>query len=177
MEEIEVEQDSLESAYNSVSPELRDALEVSAEAIVLQYQNTQLNAHTTLEDRGLTIETFGKTLLAPDAMFWWFSFLPFDIVDDRFGCTCVQESKEVVVTVPPAGKEGIPKETLAAAFVAKVDSVYSVGGAQAIAALAHGTETVKPVDVIVGPGNIYVSLAKQEVSGKVVFLLLLPDQK
>ena len=166
LEEIEVEQDSLESAYNSVSPELRDALEVSAEAIV-QYQNTQLNAHTTLEDRGLTIETFGKPVASagcyvPGGLASYPSTLLMTALVAR-----VAGVERVVVTVPPAGKEGIPKETLAAAFLAKVDSVYSVGGAQAIAALAYGTETVKPVDVIVGPGNIYVSLAKQEVSGKV----------
>jgi len=56
---------------------------------------------------------------------------------------------------------------LAAAAVAQVDVVHPVGGAQAIAALAYGTESVKPVEVIVGPGNVYVALAKREVAGLV----------
>ena len=58
-------------------------------------------------------------------------------------------------------------EVLAAAALAGVDEVYRVGGAQAIAAMAYGTESVRPVDVIVGPGNVYVSVAKREVAGAV----------
>src|SRR5919109_470758 len=54
-----------------------------------------------------------------------------------------------------------------AAGPAGVDEVYRIGGAQAIAALAYGTDTVRPVDVIVGPGNVYVALAKREVAGVV----------
>jgi histidinol dehydrogenase len=55
--------------------------------------------------------------------------------------------------------------TLAAAAVAGVDEVYAVGGAQAIAAMAYGTESIRPVDVIAGPGNVYVAIAKREVAG------------
>jgi histidinol dehydrogenase len=74
---------------------------------------------------------------------------------------------EVVLAVPP-GPDGLPPvETLAAAALAGVDEVYRMGGAQAIAALAHGTATVRPVDVLVGPGNVYVALAKREVAGVV----------
>ena len=56
---------------------------------------------------------------------------------------------------------------LVAAAVAGVDEVYAVGGAQAVAAMAYGTESIRPVDVIVGPGNVYVSIAKREVAGTV----------
>jgi histidinol dehydrogenase len=56
---------------------------------------------------------------------------------------------------------------LAAAALAEVDEVYPIGGAQAIGAMAYGTDTIRPVDVIVGPGNVYVALAKREVAGKV----------
>ncbi len=72
---------------------------------------------------------------------------------------------EIALCVPPDGRGRVPDLVLAAAAIAGVDEVYAVGGAQAIAALAHGTETVAPVDVIVGPGNVYVALAKQEVAG------------
>jgi len=74
---------------------------------------------------------------------------------------------ELALCVPP-GPDGYPPDsTLAAAHLAGVDEVHRIGGAQAIAALAYGTATIRPVDVIVGPGNRYVSLAKGEVSGDV----------
>ncbi len=74
---------------------------------------------------------------------------------------------EVVLCVPPGPDGDIDDATLAAAAVAGVDQVYRVGGAQAIAAMAYGTESIEPVDVIVGPGNRYVAEAKRQVSGVV----------
>jgi histidinol dehydrogenase len=73
----------------------------------------------------------------------------------------------VAVCVPPAPDGSIPDEVLAAASLAGVDEIYRIGGAQAIAAMAYGTETVGRVDVIVGPGSRRVSLAKLEVRGAV----------
>jgi histidinol dehydrogenase len=73
---------------------------------------------------------------------------------------------ERVVLVSPPGPDGrLAKSVLAAAALSEVDEVYSVGGAQAIFALAYGTETVDPVDVIVGPGNFWVQEAKRQVIG------------
>jgi histidinol dehydrogenase len=74
--------------------------------------------------------------------------------------------KEIVMITPP-GREGINPAVLAAAKELGVSEIYQAGGAQAIAALAYGTETVRPVDKIVGPGNIYVALAKRYVFGLV----------
>ncbi|HSO96448.1 MAG TPA: histidinol dehydrogenase [Acidimicrobiia bacterium] len=74
---------------------------------------------------------------------------------------------EVALCVPPDRDGTLPDVTLAAAALAGVDEVYRVGGVPAIAALAYGTETVPPVDVVVGPGNVYVTLAKREVLGQV----------
>lgn len=75
--------------------------------------------------------------------------------------------KEIVIVSPP-GRDGKLNPTiLAAARIAGVREIYKVGGAQAIAALTYGTATIKPVDKIVGPGNIYVALAKREVYGLV----------
>ncbi|MEQ8841322.1 MAG: histidinol dehydrogenase [Acidimicrobiales bacterium] len=74
---------------------------------------------------------------------------------------------EIVLCVPPGPDGRVPDVTLAAAAVAGVDEVIPVGGAQAIGAIAYGTETIRPVDVIVGPGNVYVAIAKQEVAGVV----------
>lgn len=75
--------------------------------------------------------------------------------------------EQVVVCVPPGRDGKVVDVTLAAASIAGVDEVYAVGGAQAIAAMAYGTDSIAPVDVIVGPGNVYVALAKREVSGVV----------
>ena len=69
--------------------------------------------------------------------------------------------------VPPAPDGAIPTEVLAAASLAGVDELYRVGGPQAIAAMAYGTESIARVDVIVGPGSNRVSLAKLEVRGAV----------
>lgn len=75
---------------------------------------------------------------------------------------------EVVVCTPPDRSTGrVAPLTLAAAHVAGVDAVYAVGGAQAIAAMAYGTETVPRVDKIVGPGGLFVTLAKRQVFGQV----------
>src|SRR5439155_10059598 len=71
---------------------------------------------------------------------------------------------ELVLCGPPGPDGHVADVTLAAAALAGVDEVYRVGGVQAIAAMAYGTETVRPVDVFVGPGNIYVSVAKREVA-------------
>src|ERR1035438_687858 len=75
--------------------------------------------------------------------------------------------EEIVLWVPPGPDGHIDDATLAAAAVAGIDEVFCVGGAQAIAAMAYGTESIDPVDVIVGPGNRYVADAKRQVSGVV----------
>jgi histidinol dehydrogenase len=74
---------------------------------------------------------------------------------------------EVVLATPPRPDGTVPSSILAAAHIAGVDAVYRIGGAQAIAALAYGTASIPRVDVVAGPGNIYVTLAKREVFGSV----------
>jgi histidinol dehydrogenase len=75
--------------------------------------------------------------------------------------------KRIVMVSPPNREGKLPAAVLVAAKVAGVEEIYKLGGAQAIAALAYGTETIPPVDKITGPGNIYVALAKREVYGDV----------
>src|SRR5439155_18923188 len=70
-----------------------------------------------------------------------------------------------VLATPPRPDGTVPAAILAAASIAGVDAVYRLGGAQAIAALAHGTASIPRVDVLAGPGNVYVTLAKREVFG------------
>jgi len=75
---------------------------------------------------------------------------------------------EIVLCVPPDRETGaVAPSVLAAAALAGVDEVYAIGGAQAIGAMAYGTESIRAVDVISGPGNVYVAVAKREVSGVV----------
>lgn len=73
--------------------------------------------------------------------------------------------EEIVMVSPPLKDGGLLPEVLVAASECGVQEIYKVGGAQAVAALAYGTETIKPVDKITGPGNIYVTLAKKQVYG------------
>ena len=75
--------------------------------------------------------------------------------------------KEVVMVTPPSADGKVNPAILAAAYVAGVDKIYKVGGAQAIAALAYGTESIPKVDKIVGPGNAFVAEAKKQVFGQV----------
>ncbi len=75
--------------------------------------------------------------------------------------------KELVMVTPPGPDGSIPDPILAAAKLAGVDRVFRIGGAQAVAALAYGTESVPRVDKIVGPGNVYVATAKRKVFGQV----------
>ena len=75
--------------------------------------------------------------------------------------------ERVVMVTPPQRDGGISPATLAAAKVAGVDEIYLVGGAQAVAALAYGTESIPRVEKITGPGNAYVAAAKRLVSGDV----------
>jgi len=79
----------------------------------------------------------------------------------------VAKVDEVVLATPPRPDGSVPTAILAAAYIAGVDAVYRIGGAQAIAALAYGTASIPRVDVVAGPGNIYVTLAKKEVFGSV----------
>ena len=79
----------------------------------------------------------------------------------------VAKVREVVLATPPRADGSVPTAILAAAHIAGVDAVYRIGGAQAIAAMAYGTATIPRVDVVAGPGNIYVTLAKREVFGAV----------
>ena len=79
----------------------------------------------------------------------------------------VAKVQEVVLATPPRSDGTVPTAILAAARIAEVDAVYRVGGAQAIAALAYGTASIPRVDIVAGPGNIYVTLAKKEVFGSV----------
>lgn len=168
LDAIRVPPAALEEAWASAPAELRDALEFAAGRI-RAYHEAQRDAADEPEwgadgiDVAELVRPVGRAgLYVPGGRAAYPSTVLMTAIPAR-----VAGVPELALCVPP-GSDGLPPaSTLAAAHLAGVDEVYRIGGAQAIAALAYGTESVRAVDVIVGPGNKYVSLAKGEVSGDV----------
>jgi len=154
-------------AVDRISPELRAALEVAA-GNIRAYHEAQVAEEDVAHERdGILVRELTRAVdragcYAPGGRALYPSTVLMTAIPAK-----VAGVAEVVLTVPPRKDGTLPDEVLAAAAIAGVDEVHAVGGAQAIAALAYGTETIRPVDVIVGPGNTYVALAKREVAGVV----------
>jgi histidinol dehydrogenase len=164
--EIRVHRDELQSALDAIDPDLRIALEFARDQIVA-YHEGQREAEGRHERAGVHV----RELVLPV---------------DRAGCYVpggraaypstvlmtalparIAGVPSVALCVPPDHTGNPPESTLAAAALSGVDDVYRVGGAQAIAAMAFGTETIAPADVVVGPGNAYVAEAKRQLVGTV----------
>jgi histidinol dehydrogenase len=167
IDDLRVSPATVRAALDASPPELRAALEVAA-ARIREYHAAQLEApEPTIERDGVTLRELAVPvdragLYVPGGRATYPSTVLMTAIPAQLaGVT------ERVLCVPPAADGTVPAATLAAAALAGVTEVYRVGGAQAIAALAYGTETIRPVDVIVGPGNRYVALAKREVAGTV----------
>lgn len=162
-----VPQEKMQAALDSLDPKLRAALEESA-ARIRQFYSKQPIISWIDQSMGGTL----GQVLRPIARVGFYvpagtaplpSTVLMSIVPAR-----VAGVKQVVMITPPARGTGeINPVILAAAAIAGVDELYAAGGAQAVAALAYGTESIAPVDKIVGPGNLFVTLAKQQVFGTV----------
>lgn len=153
-------------ALAEIPTELRTALE-AARRNIEAYHRTQRPVESRHEHAGVVVREVTRPvaragLYVPGGRAVYPSTVLMTAVPAR-----VAGVPELVLCVPPGRDGSVPAPTLAAAALAGVDEVYRVGGAQAIAAMAYGTESIRPVDVIVGPGNIYVSVAKAEVAGTV----------
>ena len=147
-------------------PEVRDAL-ATAVANVEAYHRHQLLDDVVHERGGVTVREIHRPVrrvgcYVPGGRAAYPSTLIMTAVPAR-----VAGVAEIAVCVPPGPDGRVADVTLAAAAAAGVTEVHPVGGAQAVAALAYGTESIPPVDVIVGPGNTYVALAQREVAGVV----------
>ena len=162
---LRVPAEEIKDALETVAPSLRDALEV-AWANVVDHHRHQLRPDTRTEDRGLVLRELRRPVERAGCYVPGGRAIYPSTVLMTAGPATVAGVDEVVLVCPPGRDGRLPAETLAAAAVAGVDEVYRVGGAQAIAALAYGTESIPAVDVIVGPGNVYVSVAKREVAGE-----------
>ncbi len=163
---IEATRDEIEVAYSKVSPRLRAALEAAAHGIE-EYHKLELEAPKHFDNRGISITHKAVPMTragcyVPGGLARYPSSVLMTAIPAK-----VAGVREVFLVVPPTKSGGVDDATLAAAKIAGVDRVFKVGGAQAIAALAYGTQTIPKVDTIVGPGNVYVSVAKREVAGQV----------
>lgn len=165
---LEVTNEEIEEAFSTVEPEFIRIIEKAAENIrefhTLQKRNSfVVNTDRTgvvIGQKVIPIEKAG--LYVPGGTAAYPSTVLMDSIPAKIaGC------KEICICTPPSADGKVNPVILAAAKIAGVDRIFKVGGAQAIAALAYGTETVPKVDKIVGPGNAFVAEAKRQVYGMV----------
>ena len=167
LDSLLVTQEEVNAAYESVSEEYRAVLRQAAENIAEYHRNQIRPGFVMTRPNGVVlgqkvtpIERVG--LYVPNGTAAYPSSLLMNCVPAKLaGCSLL------VITTPPNADGKVDASILAAAKIAGVDLIFKVGGAQAVAALAYGTESVPRVDKIVGPGNAYVAEAKKQVFGKV----------
>ena len=167
LDAIEVTQEELDAAVAAVDPQLLRVLRSASENIREFHSKQVREGFTYQRDNGAVlsqritpIEKVG--LYIPGGTASYPSTVLMNAIPAKIaGC------REIVMVSPPSRGGTIAAPILAAAVIAGVDRVFKVGGAQAVAALAYGTETVPKVDKIVGPGNAFVAEAKRQVFGRV----------
>ena len=166
LDQIEVPRSEWESALESIDPELRSALELAADRVRTFHERQVRQSWFDSGELGI----FGQIVRPLERVGIYTpggsAALPSSLLMTAIPAR-VASVEEIIIATPPTGEHGIAPVILAAAAIANVDRVFAIGGAQAIAALAFGTESVPQVDKICGPGNIFVALAKQRVSGAV----------
>lgn len=164
---LEVTNEEIDEAFSSVDKEFVEILKEASENIK-KFHQKQLNPGFKIDNgdgtvtgqRVTPIERVG--LYVPGGTAAYPSTVLMDSIPAKIaGC------KEIVMVTPPSKNGRVNPVILAAAKIAGVDRIFKVGGAQAVAALAHGTESIPKVDKIVGPGNAFVAEAKKQVFGKV----------
>jgi len=156
---------AMAEAVEGLDPGLRQALEAAIEAVTA-YHREQVRLDARHERDGVVVRDLRRPVARAGV------YVPGGRA--RYPSTVIMAAvpaqvagvEEVALCVPPGPDGEVPGVTLAAAGLAGITEVYRIGGAQAIGALAYGTGTIRPVDVIVGPGNAYVALAKREVAAE-----------
>lgn len=167
LDSLEVTEAEIEEAFNLVEPRFIEILKEAAKNITAFHKNQVRNSFIVNEKDGVVtgqkvtaIERVG--LYVPGGTAAYPSTVLMDSIPAKIaGC------EYICITTPPSADGKVNPVILAAAKIAGVDKIFKVGGAQAVAALAYGTETVKRVDKIVGPGNAFVAEAKRQVFGRV----------
>lgn len=166
MSELVIPQQRLQQALDDLPSEQRTALESAAERVRLYHNHQKSESWSYTEADGTML---GQQVTALDRVGLYVpggkAAYPSSVLMNAIPAK-VAGVKELIMVVPTP--DGVVNElVLAAAAITGVDKVYTIGGAQAVAALAYGTDTVEQVDKIVGPGNIYVATAKGMVFGAV----------
>ena len=164
---LEVTKEEIDEAFASVEPEFVEIIREAAENIRAFHKRQVRNSFVISEQDGVVtgqkvmpIEKVG--LYVPGGTAAYPSTVLMDSIPAKIaGCA------EIVMVTPPSKNGKVNPVILASAKIAGVDRIFKVGGAQAVAALAYGTESIPKVDKIVGPGNAFVAEAKKQVFGKV----------
>ncbi|HRV94521.1 MAG TPA: histidinol dehydrogenase, partial [Anaerolineae bacterium] len=165
LQALAVDPADIETAYAQIPSDLRDALHFAADRIRTFHQKQPAQSWLDWQASGGALGQMVRPLervgvYAPGGTAPYPSTLLMCAVTAR-----VAGVEQVIVATPSGREDKIAPVLLAAAKVAGVDAVYRIGGAQAVAAMAYGTESLPKVDKIVGPGNIFVTLAKRQVFG------------
>jgi histidinol dehydrogenase len=165
-ETLRVSADEITAAWRGCAQDIKDALSLAASRIETYHRRQMPKDESFTDETGATLgwrwgALSSVGLYVPGGTASYPSSVLMNAVPARVA------GVRRVAMVTPASGGAIPPLTLVAARIAGVSEIYRVGGAQAIAALAYGTQTIAPVDKIVGPGNAYVAAAKREVFGRV----------
>ncbi len=164
--ELELDYDKLKSAWQNLDPDQANALQTAAERIRKYAEKQKMQSWQYQEQDG---NLLGQKITALDKAGLYVpggkAAYPSSVLMNAIPAKVAGVGELVMVVPNPKGE--VNNLVLAAAYIAEVDRVFTIGGAQAIAALAYGTETIPAVDKIVGPGNIYVATAKKLVFGQV----------
>lgn len=166
-EKLEVTKEEMEEAVNSVAPEFLTAVKNAAERIKDFHARQKQQSWLTTKENGVILGQRIRGLkrvglYVPGGTAAYPSSVLMNAVPAK-----IAGVEELIMVTPPMKDGGANPNILAAAYVAGVDRVFLAGGAQAVAALAYGTQRVPKVDKIVGPGNIYVATAKKLLYGVV----------
>ena len=168
--ELEISQAELKKSYEGLSAEQKNALDVAAQRVRAYHEKQKIEAGChSWEYEEVDGTRLGQKVTALDRVGIYVpggkAAYPSSVLMNAIPAK-VAGVQEVIMVVPtPDGARN--SLVLAAAYLAGVDRVFTIGGAQAVGALAYGTETIPPVDKIVGPGNAYVAAAKRRVFGTV----------
>ena len=164
---IQVTKQEIQEAYEKLDQEFIQVIQKSAENIRTfhekQLRNSWFDTRKDGSILGMKISPIGKAgVYVPGGKAAYPSSVLMNVIPAK-----VAGVERIIMTTPPGADGQVNPGTLAAADMAGVDAIYKVGGAQAVAAMAFGTESVPKVDKITGPGNIFVALAKKAVYGHV----------
>ncbi|MCI6594594.1 MAG: histidinol dehydrogenase [Lachnospiraceae bacterium] len=164
-ESLRVSKEEIEEAYRELDPEFVEVMKRAAENIRAYHEKQKVNSWITTKEDGTIlgqkvtpIEVSG--CYVPGGRAVYPSSVLMNIIPAK-----VAGVPKIIMCTPPNAEGKAPAGSLVAADIAGADEIYKVGGAQAIAAMAYGTETIPKADKITGPGNIYVALAKKACFG------------